>query len=251
MSNYQITDDLLAKIAETAAAGELPLVVFDLDGTLYSNSPRIIRILHEFAHLHAARLPRLFATVDALPAKAVLYRVDDTLRAAGVDDAALLETAHRFWRERFFTNKYVLYDLPNPGAVEFARLVWEAGAVPVYLTGRDAPRMLVGTVEALQRDGFPVGTARTQMILKEDVELSDADYKASTVAFLERMGRVVGLFDNEPVLCNLFKRAFPAATIVWLKKPHAPNPPPLQAGVLTAGEFVDLLPRHDQPVAMA
>ena len=243
MSTAAITEELLGRVTATLAAGELPLVVFDLDGTLYSNTPRIIRILHEFAHIHAAAWPDLFEIVDAIPAQAVKYRVDDTLLAAGIDDEVILAAAHQFWRERFFTNDYVVYDLPSPGAVEFAQLIWRAGGMPVYLTGRDAPNMLIGTLKALQRDGFPIGTVRTQLILKEDPELADVDYKASVVRYLKQVGQVIGLFDNEPALCNLFQDAFADATVVWLDKPHAANPPPLYDRIHVVKQFTDLLPR--------
>ncbi len=242
MSLPGVTQQLIDKVQAALAAGHEPLVVLDLDGTLYNNTPRTLRILQEFAHLHGRRLPDFLRVVDRLPAGSLKYRVADTLAAAGIKDEALVEEVERFWFERFFTNDYVLHDLPVAGAVEFVRALYERGAVPVYLTGRDAPNMLLGTVKALQRDGFPVGTVDTHVILKDKFERRDEEYKRSVVEHLRRVGAVVGVFDNEPGLCNLFQEAFPEATVVWLDTSHAPGAPALMSSVQVAMDFGQLVP---------
>ncbi len=242
MSHPPATAALLDKIAKASADGSDPIVVFDLDGTLYNNSHRTLRILQEFAHLHGAANPGLVQSVDSLSPDRIEYEADDCLRAAGVDDATLCAAVKDFWFDRFFTNAYLGYDLPAPGAVEFVHLIHEAGGVPAYLTGRDAPNMLTGTVDALQRDGFPVGTVKTRVILKEDFHTSDRDYKEGIIGHLRRQGRVVGAFDNEPGLCNMFKEQYPDASVFWLDAPHAPNPPLLIDAVDVIVDFTALLP---------
>ncbi len=237
MAERVIRDEILAKIEQAKSGGRAPMVVLDLDGTLYDNRPRTLRIIHEFAHEHAMAHPGLVERVSGLSASELAYKTADSLHAAGVTDEALIKDIERFWFERFFTDAYVIHDLPTPGAVEFVRALQDAGAIPTYLTGRDAPGMLIGTISALQRDGFPVGTVGTRVILKDDFETPDDTYKRSVVAHLRNSGEVVAVFDNEPGLCNLFQDSFPAATVVWLDTACAPGAPPLAPGIATLGDF--------------
>lgn len=232
---------LFDKVSATRAAGKEPIVVLDLDGTLYNNQHRTLRILQEFAHSKGAEAPELVAAVDGLSPDQVRYAMTDTLEEAGLRQLDIAKAAHAYWMDRFFTDDYLGYDLPTPGAVAFVHLIHEAGGVPAYLTGRDAPNMLIGTVRALQRDGFPVGTVNTRIILKEDFHTADHEYKARIINSLRRMGEVVGAFDNEPGLCNLFQEAYPDASVFWLDAPHAPNPPPLDQRVEVISDFTALL----------
>lgn len=232
---------LLDRIEQVASEGEDPLVVFDLDGTLYDNTHRTLRILLEFAHTHASAHRRFYDRVRATSARDLKYRVADTLAAVGFEDPDFHAEVSQFWRERFFTDDYCLYDLPLAGAVELVTRVHRAGGVPCYLTGRDAPNMLLGTVKALQRDGFPVGRVDTRTILKPAFELDDNAFKEGVIAHLRKTGRVIGSFDNEPGLCNLFKASFPEAVVGWLDTGHAPGAPALDPRVFTIADFTELL----------
>ncbi|MFO0751284.1 MAG: haloacid dehalogenase-like hydrolase [Myxococcota bacterium] len=233
---------LFDAIRDARAAGDEPLVVFDLDGTLYDNSHRTLRILQEFAHTHAQRYPALIARLRTVALKDLAYRVSDSLRAIGFDEAGLADEVTAFWKDRFFTSAYCYYDLPLAGAVELVRAVHDAGGVPTYLTGRDAPNMLQGTIGALQRDGFPIGTVTTRTILKPRFEDDDHAFKRGVIAHLRKVGCVVGAFDNEPGLCNLFKEHFPDATVVHLDTAYAPDNPDLGDGVVRAADFTGLIP---------
>lgn len=232
---------LLARITAMRAAGEEPLVVFDLDGTLYDNTHRTLRILLEFAHTHAGRYPEFHRRIASVAPSQLAYRVDDSVRALGFEDASMLGDIFAFWRERFFTNDYCYYDLPLAGGREVVRRVHQAGGVPTYLTGRDAPNMLLGTIGALQRDGFPIGRVDTRAILKPAFEIDDNVFKEGVIAHLRRIGPVVASFDNEPRLCNLFKAHFPDALVGLLDTHCAPGAPPLSEGVLTLSDFTALL----------
>lgn len=174
------------------------VVVFDLDHTLYDNRPRTLQILIEFA---ASLPPEQVATANriaGLKVDHVHYRLAETLGHVGISDAATLESATAFWAERFFTDEYVRYDVPIPGAVRYVQDLHARGAFVVYMTGRSAPQFLVGTTESLRRWGFPVGTPYTQLITKPDPETDDLVFKAKAFAQIDRLGRVVAAFENEP-----------------------------------------------------
>lgn len=231
-----------ASVAMAIEDGSEPLVVFDLDGTLYDNSVRTLRIIQEFAAAHVLEFPDLVGQVAAMRPCDIAYRLADSLAVAGVKDQAVLDRLQAYWGDRFFTDSYVVQDLPVAGSARFVSALYELGAIPVYLTGRDAPNMLLGTIGALQRDGFPVGTVDTRIILKDRFERADLEYKRSVIDHLKRTGQVVGAFDNEPGLCNLFKEAFPGAQVVWLDTSHAPGAPELRSDVTQVYDFMSLIP---------
>ncbi len=220
--------------------GGVPLVVLDLDGTLYASAARTWRILQEFARRHTGDHPALATSLASLRVGEVAYLVEDTLAQVGVTDPEFIAAICEFWQARFFTDEYVLHDLPTPGAVAFVQRLFRDGLVPCYLTGRPAPTMLCGTVRALQRDGFPVGTVGTRLVLKEDVQTPDEDYKRRAIVELRRTGEVVGAFDNEPALCNLFRHEFPDAVVVHLDTVYGTGAPALASGIVQLGDFLDM-----------
>jgi hypothetical protein len=223
------------------AQGREGLIAFDLDGTLYDNRPRTLRILTEYGFLRGSERPDLLRAIQALSLSQVQYLVADTLAKVGVVSEEDVRGAIGYWKARFFTNSYVELDLPVPGAVAFVNRLHSAGLTPVYLTGRDAPNMLQGTLRSLQRDGFPAGTVDTRFILKESFERPDEEYKEAVIVSLRRSGEVIAAFDNEPGLCNLFKSSFPSATVGWIRTAYAPGAAAIADGILEVPDFSDLL----------
>ncbi len=222
--------DVLRRIlAEAAdhAAKPAPAVVFDLDATLFDNRPRTLEILMELREEVVEGDPDLADALLSLEVDRIHYLLTDTLKECGVYRADLVKHISAYWHERFFTDEYVACDVALEGAPEYVRACYEAGAVIVYLTGRDIPGMLAGTVAKLRDDGFPIAVAGTELVLKPDPNMSDEAFKRTALPTLERVGEVIAFFDNEPANCNLAKAMFPDATVVLLetqKVPGAPEP---------------------------
>lgn len=212
-------------------------MLFDLDGTLYDNRPRTLRILHAFA----AQLPKEHAeaarTLRALTAADLQYRLDETLGPRGVS-ADIIARAQSAWRARFFTDAACADDVPVAGAVAFARACWDAGATVVYLTGRDIPGMLLGTTRTLRDDGFPIAVPRVELVMKPTFEEGDTEFKQRLLDAFDELGTVVASFDNEPGNCNLFHRRWPEAFTVLLDTQKAPGAPPLDTGCHVVPHFV-------------
>ncbi|OGQ26001.1 MAG: hypothetical protein A2138_25050 [Deltaproteobacteria bacterium RBG_16_71_12] len=221
--------------AAASPAGPSPVVVFDLDGTLFDNGPRTWQILVDFAE--ATGNTSLRGALDALPRTGLPYLLRDVLSRCGHTDERLAADAHAFWKQRFFTNEFQRFDEPVHGAVRFVRALFDAGATVAYLSGRDAPNMLVGCAAALRRHRFPIGIPRTAIVLKHAYEDTDLDFKRQAVAFVGTLGAVAATFDNEPAMCNLFAERWPAAAHYFVHTTHAPDPPPLHAGVVTVPDL--------------
>lgn len=229
---------VLEDVKAIRAQGERhPVVVFDLDATLFDNRERTRSILAELA-----LEPDLAGTAAgekllALQEAQVEYMVSDTLKAVGLEEPALVKRATDFWLPRFFSDVYATHDRVIAGGPAYVRALYDAGAFVVYLSGRDRPRMLVGTVQSLAGAGYPVGLDRTLLLLKPDPKTDDEAFKTTIMESLGRMGPVVGLFDNEPANVNLMYRAFPKAVVVFLETMHSPNPPAVLEGIVRMPDF--------------
>lgn len=219
------------------ATARPPLVVFDLDATLYDTRPRTLEILRDLSEDASTEDPDLSAALRGLTADGVDYLLTDTLRSCGIVRADAVNWASTYWRERFYADEWIQFDLPTPGAVDYVRACHDAGAVVLYLTGRDLPGMLAGTVTKLRDDGFPVGVVGTELVLKPDAGMGDEAFKRGALPTLERVGDVVAVFDNEPANCNLALDLYPAATVVLVDTQRVPGAPEPFRGIEAVADF--------------
>ncbi|MBI4512332.1 MAG: HAD family hydrolase [Deltaproteobacteria bacterium] len=229
-------DAIIENVRTHAKKGHRPVVVFDLDSTLFSTQERNFAILREFASV--ADAPHaLVSIVGRLCVGDMGWNIMDDLRVRGLSDDGLLRRLRSFWRERFFTNEYLRHDKPIPGAVEFVADVHVAGAIVFYLTGRDEPGMGAGTRESLRTHAFPFEGERVVLELKPRFEDDDLSFKRSAIDRIRQLGEVVAACENEPANANLFCDAFPKADVLFLETVHSPNPPPLCTKVARLGDF--------------
>lgn len=215
-----------------------PVIVFDLDGTLMDNRPRVVRIFRELAEVWAAAQPGASAKVRAATDDDITYGVVENLKHLGVADEALHAEAFGFWKDRFFRDEYLRYDVAWPGAVSFVRGCYEAGASIVYLTGRDLPAMALGTFASLRDLGFPIGVVNTSLVLKPDFDTPDVTFKRGVAPAFGKVGRVIAAFDNEPGNNNLFLEFHPHARSILVDSHHAPDPPALDPNASVIETFV-------------
>ena len=228
---------VLDRIHQSASRGALPVVVFDLDSTLFSTRPRNLRILREFAQTLPDHTD-LHDVVSALSPDDFGWEVTLPLQSRGIDDASLFDSLRAFWFERFFTDEYVTTDHPNAGAVEYVKQVHDAGGFVYYLTGRDVGGMAHGTVRSLTEHGFPYWRGRTSLHLKPSFDMDDTEYKREALADIRsHHGEVVATFENEPKNANMFRAAFPQATHFLLDTEHSPDPEPLHDDIIVLPDF--------------
>lgn len=222
----RVLSGLLDRASRERAAGKNPVIVFDLDDTLLQTDHRHVRILREFAaqpEMKGERLDDAWRLAQLEPG-GLRYSINDTARTAGVTDESVLAELRSFWFARFFQNDYLRADLPVPGAPQFCRDAHAAGALVVYLTGRDE-NMREGTEWSLSRHGFPVPDGQTtKLILKPRFETPDLAFKTAALRRIDELGHVVGSFENEPAHINLFHGVFPSAFNVFVDTKHSGKP---------------------------
>ena len=232
--------ELLAKIiarSQRSKSGPTPVVVFDLDGTLMDNRPRTLQILRELGDHLKDRHPEDAARLAAATLDGLDYLLTDSLNKLGVSSSEVVAEAESFWRERFFGDDHLRYDVEVPGAVAFARACYEAGAILVYFTGRDLPLMGIGSFRSLRDLGFPIGVPGTELVLKPDANMPDEAYKRLEGPKLSRVGEVIAIFDNEPANCNILLELHPECDSVFVDTQHLPGAPQLDDGIHVIEDF--------------
>jgi hypothetical protein len=216
--------EVLERIDREVRRERLPMVVFDLDSTLFSTGPRNLRILREFVGSALGGDARLEELVAGLEAEDMGWNVNEALKRHGVKDPALLGALRAFWRERFFTDDYCAADEPVPGAAAWVTRCHQRGALVYYLTGRHVGGMELGTVRALREHGFPFWRGRCVLHLKPSFEMPDQAFKDEALDDIRSYrSPVVATFENEPGNANLFARAFPGALHFLLETIHSPE----------------------------
>lgn len=227
MSQEEVLNGILATIKEETRlrvknGGKPVQVVFDLDSTIFDVKPRSMRLLKEFSQTSRAReiSPAIADWCLGLRSHNLLYTLEESAKVNGVPEGEakareFLKEAFHFWRERFFTHQYLTMDHPVPGAVDYANRVVDAGARAVYLTGRDWPGMGKGTQTMLEYWGFPMDPRCSELLMKPNAGLDDAEYKDEALRELRIEGNAVALFDNEPANFHVFEKNFPEAWLVF------------------------------------
>ncbi|MEI7529985.1 MAG: HAD family hydrolase [Elusimicrobiota bacterium] len=225
-------------VKERTAAGRSTLAIFDLDGTLFDNRTRTIFILREISEKFDGKAPELAAAFERFQdLSAVDYSLDVTLKKMGVRHPAEIAFIKQEWAQRFFSDEYQKYDMPILGAKAYVERVHKAGATVIYLTGRDVGRMLVGTTEVLRLYGFPVGVAGTMTIVKKEFEQDDEIFKKEVSEYIDRLGEVMAVFENEPANSNILHARFPGAASFFVVTQHRPGAPELEPGIRQIQDF--------------
>ncbi|MEK6580329.1 MAG: HAD family hydrolase [Bdellovibrionota bacterium] len=225
--------EVLKQVSERIGRHQKPVVLLDLDSTLYEVGPRTHAILTEWlSHSDSNKHPEVRERLKKLEEQHVGFSLRDTFGAIGLSqDDPLVERAmieaKDFWSNRFFTSGYLSYDRAYPGASQFVNKIYNLGAHLVYLTGRDLPNMGHGTESNLIRDGFPWKVERTHLLLKPHRSMSDLEHKKSAADFVRRTGNLVASFENEPLNLVALGDLFPDAMHVFVEtvcSDHPANP---------------------------
>lgn len=210
-------NEILIHVRELTAQNMRTLAVFDLDSTLFNVSTRTQKIISEFAELHD--LPEL-AQVQVKPED---WGMKEALLRAGFSpekNPDIATNLKNFWSEKFFSNEYLHYDVPYHGAIAFVLELHAAGAEVVYLTGRDKKRMAKGSIEVLQKWGFPVN--ENTLFLKPEKSQDDELFKHDWFSKLDKTKfSKIYFFENEPININAILDNHSDIDVIFLDTTHA------------------------------
>ena len=215
--------------------------VFDLDSTLFNVSPRTQKILQDYGHSslghpHFSSQKEILKKIQILPTD---WGIREALIRENVSaPLTFFEDVRRFWRQHFFSNEYLQFDRPYPGAVEFVDQISKAGIPIYYLTGRDRPDMHTGTVETLQKWGFPTEQIEGRLFMKPSKNYSeDEDYKVQILTQFSTRYKTLYFFENEPVIINQVQKVLPDVNIIFMDTVHSRRENPPNDIVHLTGDF--------------
>ena len=223
--------------------GVHPLVLLDLDSTLYEVQPRTHQIIKEWLATDVSRDFQLVkSTLMKLSPDKLGYSLSDTfvnmnmvLSHPEIKDG--YDNLKRFWAKRFFDSSYLQYDVAYPGAARFVQELYDLGAELVYLTGRDEPGMGQGTRQNLLRDRFPWDAPRTHLLMKKSFELDDLEHKLAAGTYVRQHGTLIASFENEPPNIVGLYDAFPDAMHVFVDTVCSDRPALTRHGLYRIGGF--------------
>lgn len=217
---------ILTEISNLRASGSPVLAVFDLDSTLFDVSPRLKKVLHDFAEVadHQQRFPEACEILKKVETFRSDWGVKNAVVRAGLDrhHPDFHHALKDFWIRTFFSNEYLHFDIPYEGAVEYCKDLEALGVEIVYLTGRDVHRMGVGSRDVLLKWGFPLDDRQSQLVLKPQKGMDDAAFKSDWFAALpENHYSRIWFFENEPVNVNLVRLQHQHVEIVFFESTHS------------------------------
>ena len=202
---YKTQSQILKSILKEASQADAGLAIFDLDSTLIDVRHRVLRIFKDFVNVEGVkkRFPKAFNVISNTSSlHPNRYFIEDHMKDLNLDGLGdvFIEEILKFWKQSFFNNNYLKYDLPYPGALDFVNKMQDYPIKIVYLTGRDKPRMEEGTYKSLLNIGFPIDD--TQLILKPHKSMDDALYKKEVIFDFDKKYRPIWFFENEPFVVN-------------------------------------------------
>lgn len=236
-SNKEVLQEVLTRTQAVLDAKKLPVIIFDLDSTLFHVSPRSFEIMKEWIHSSSISiLPNL--TEDDMG-----YSIEDIWVKRGLstetgESFMHLKAAKEYWRKRFFSNEFIHHDVAHPGAVQYVKRLHEMGAKIVYLTGRDVPLMAFGTVDHLCNQGFPVEVDRTRLILKPKRHIDDLVFKADVCTQANEWGEVIASFENEPKNIVAMQKALPSCMHIFFESVSSDHAAPAGKEIYKIDSFL-------------
>ncbi len=202
--------------------------VFDLDSTLFNVAPRFSKIIEEFCSDSSMcqKYPKAVEVLSEVQITQHPYHLKTFMSDIGLvnETQEFYQELFEYWRTRFFHDKYVIYDKPEDGAVDFVQLLYNEGVHIIYLTGRDEPRMKLGTLHSLEKWNFPLETDRADLVLKPYKELDDAEFKRDHFKIFPPDEKI-WFFENEPVNIHLVMKDCPHVKIIYFDSVHSGKAP--------------------------
>lgn len=222
----QILEHVLNRIKSFQNPALEIVCIFDLDSTLFDLTDRKQQILLSYLKLSEkiAKFSKETAILQKVQVQKSEFGIDEALARIGISLSTHPEfynDLYSYWAHYFFHNDFVCFDITLPGAVDYVKSVADLKPHIIYLTGRDEPRMLKGTIESLKNSGFPLEQSNIEICLKPHKDVQDHQFKLDFMLALQDRFKEVWIFENEPVNINLIEKHFPMTKFVFIDSNHS------------------------------
>jgi hypothetical protein len=198
------------------------LFILDIDSTLVTTHQRNQNIIDDWVRHFAKDYPEDSQALTGAFCQYGDYGYHNALERIQFKEqkTGAMDHFHQFWRENFFSNKYLHADLAVRGAVHWVQDLEEKGVDFVYLTARHKETMWEGTLSSMDQLGFPM--SEDILFLKEDLTVPDAVYKSNKITeILKTTDKNLCLIDNEPLVLHQVLKDHPQVQLVWFDSTHS------------------------------
>jgi len=231
LTTKEVLETVEKKIRDQVALSKrhlTPVVLLDLDSTLYEVGHRTLAIIKEWNREPKSQL-KIQSVLDKVTLEHIGYSLADMAQKLGLepehpDTLEALVQLKPFWWDRFFTNDYLPHDKPYPGAADYTQGLFDLGAHLVYLTGREESKMHHMTVENLKRDKFPWCEKKTSLVMKPSGTLLDVSHKQNVKSKIDKIGTLIASFENEPINIVALSKVFPEAMHIFMDTVYSDHP---------------------------
>ncbi len=233
-----IFEELLKEVKEHAQTAKNVMAVFDLDSTLIEVGPRMTHILRDFAKVkqHLSKYPKECRVLERYSHHQQDWGIEQVLERVGLVSSSFdfFKDLMRFWRSKFFSNDYLHFDEPLPGAIEFLNELSTMGTHISYLTARESLSMRDGTIATLEKHRFPLTEKNQNVFLKETNEKHDHEFKRDVIKeMLESYGSI-WFFENEPINLRIVRETLPQVRLVYINTVHSGREaPPTELAIIS------------------
>ncbi len=238
MENEKFWDTLTERVVNAKKSDKKPLMIFDLDGTLVEHHYRIYHIFVELAR--ELNFPEYAKSIiyDSKPEE-YRYHPRETLEKIGLEEK-FIKIMLSPWLKYFLSSKFLHYDHPMKGGYYFVRNILSLGIKIVYLTGRDVPNMGEGTRTWLEKFNFLDNSGLTELNMKKDLSISNAESKRIACDEMNSSGQAVLVVENEPKELEFMLNVFPKSIGVLMDTPNSGLPARLPSDVFKIKQFGEL-----------
>lgn len=191
-------DSLISRFDQALNGQKKPILIFDIDSTIFNVSPRNQDIFDLFCSIYSGKNPILHKVSSLVRLSYKDWGLDPYTNLIG-NETELKKSASSFWRKHFFAGTFLSSDQPYNKALELVCFFESKGCEILYLTGRDNHRMREGTLHQLKHWKLPL-KKDSDLITKPHKGMNDGDYKKSEISALLKkyLGHPIFFFDNEP-----------------------------------------------------
>lgn len=199
---------------------ERAVFVFDIDSTLFCMKYRTQAIIdqalqEEFMLKEFSKYSKKMSEVKVTETD---WSIAEILSRYEIRDKKLLKKMESYWRRIFFSDRYLHLDKPYEGATDFLNKLTASHIY--YLTARNSKSLRQGTIKSLKEWGFPL-QKESQLIMKENSDESDTNYKSRHLAVLSKPFESACFFENEPVILHQVNRTLPYIHLFWMNSAHS------------------------------
>lgn len=225
-STSTLQSQTLAKVVELVKNTKNPVVIFDLDSTLFDPRSRYANIIADFGKTKGLTQLEGITKNDMVDSFQMEPNFAKAMKTSTEEIAQYMPEFREFWAQHFFGNEYVADDEALPGSPEFVNTLYKNGATIVYLTSRNDEGMRKGTEKALTKYNFPINQERVHLFMKgthnkhivtagdnqseglAKLRKHDVNWKQTYINTIKKLGTVVASFENEPGNLNILYNSF-------------------------------------------